>query len=98
MVKRIVWTKRASIKFNKVIQYLETKWGNAVTENFVKQTYSIIDLLAEQPALGTIEIQEKEIRAFLITKHNRIFYRYTSDELVILNFFDTRQHPAKKKY
>jgi plasmid stabilization system protein ParE len=98
MVKRIVWTKRASIKFNRVIQYLETKWGNAVTENFVKQTYSIIDLLAEQPALGTIEIQEKEIRAFLITKHNRIFYRYTSDELVILNFFDTRQHPDKKKY
>lgn len=98
MVKRVVWTKRANAKFNTVIQYLETKWGNSVTENFVKQTYNIIDLLAEQPALGTIEIPEKEIRAFLITKHNRIFYRYTSDELVILNFFDTRQHPAKKKY
>jgi plasmid stabilization system protein ParE len=59
MVKQIVWTKRANAKFNTVIQYLETKWGDAVTENFVKQIYSIINLLADQPALGTIEIPEK---------------------------------------
>lgn len=98
MAREIVWTKRAYTKFNSVIQYLESEWGEAVTRNFVNQTYDIIDLLAEQPEMGYHEIPEKGIKGFLITKHNRLFYRFTSTELVILNFFDTRQHPEKRKY
>ena len=48
--------------------------------------------------MGTIEVEEKGIKGFLITKHNRLFYRNTDKELVILNFFDTRQNPKKKKF
>lgn len=98
MVRKIVWTKRANKKFNSIIRFLEEEWGDQVTGNFVKQTYSLLDILLEQPELGTIEVKDKNIRGFLITKHNRIFYRLANEELVVLNFFDTRQHPTKKKY
>jgi plasmid stabilization system protein ParE len=98
MAKKIIWTKTANHKFNKIIDYLEQEWGPMVTQNFVGKTYDIIDLISEQPDLGTLENQEKEIRGFLLTKHNRLFYRVTDTEIVLLNFFDTRSGPKRKRF
>ena len=73
MAKKIVWTKRANNKFNKIIDFLEKEWGPNVTQHFVRKTYDILDLISDQPDLGTVENQEKKIRGFLLTKHNRLF-------------------------
>jgi plasmid stabilization system protein ParE len=97
MARQIVWTKRATDKFNKIITYLENEWGQLVTKNFVKKTYDIIELISDQPDLGTLENSEKNIRGFLLTKHNRLFYRTTDKEIILLNFFDTRSAPTRKK-
>ncbi|MGF7082356.1 type II toxin-antitoxin system RelE/ParE family toxin [Mucilaginibacter sp. UYCu711] len=75
MVKTIVWNRRASNSFNTVINYLQQEWGDNVTRNFVIRTYEIIELLAINPEMGTVELPEKQIRAFVITKHNTLFYR-----------------------
>lgn len=97
MAKKIVWTNRANNKFNKIINYLEQEWGHDVTQNFVSRTYDIIDLISDQPGLGTAENPEKNIRGFLLTKHNRLFYRVTDNEIIILNFFDSRSGAKRKK-
>ena len=73
MAKKIVWTKRANLKFNGVIDYLEQEWGHGVTESFVKRAFDIIELISDQPELGTLENYEKNIRGFLLTKHTRLF-------------------------
>jgi plasmid stabilization system protein ParE len=75
MVKTIVWNRRASNSFNSVINYLQQEWGDKVTRNFVIRTYEIIELLAINWEMGTVELPEKQIRAFVITKHNTLFYR-----------------------
>ncbi len=98
MARKIIWTKRANAKFNKIIEYLEQEWGLSVTQNFIKKTYDIIELISDQPDLGTIENPKKNIRGFLLTKHNRLFYRVTGDEIVVLNFFDTRSDTKRKRY
>ncbi len=90
MVRKIVWTKRAISKFNNIITYLEEEWGEQVTEIFVRKTYDIIELISDQSDLGTLENIEKNIRGFLLTSHNRLFYRVTDKEIILLNFFDTR--------
>ena len=97
MAKKIVWTKRANSKFNKIIDYLEREWGLKVTQNFVKKTYDIIELISDQSDLGTLENSEKNIRGFLLTKHNRLFYRVTAKEIILLNFFDTRSSSKRKR-
>lgn len=97
MAKTIVWTKRANSKFNSIIQYLESEWSRTAVKSFVQRTYSVIELLAEHPQMGTIENQEKAIRGFLITKHNRLFYRENKNEIILLNFFDSRSKPKSKK-
>jgi plasmid stabilization system protein ParE len=97
MARKIVWTKRANSKFNKIIEYLEREWGLSVTQSFVKKTYDIIELISDQSNLGTIENPEKNIRGFVLTKHNRLFYRVTENEIILLNFFDTRSGPKIKR-
>ncbi|MDB5031145.1 type II toxin-antitoxin system RelE/ParE family toxin [Mucilaginibacter sp.] len=98
MVKTIIWNRRASNSFNFIIKYLQTEWGDKVTQNFVIRTYQIIELLAINPEMGSVEHFEKQIRAFVITKHNTLFYRIEEEKLVLLNFFDNRQHPQNKSH
>jgi len=75
MVKIIVWNRRASDSFNGIITYLQSEWGDKVTRDFIKRTYHILDLLAANPEMSSIEHHEKQIRGFVITKHNTLFYR-----------------------
>jgi len=98
MAKKIVWTKRANKKFNNIIDYLESEWGERVTENFVKRTYDVIDLISDYEEIGMLEHPQKNIRGFLLSKHNRLFYRITEKEIILLNFFDTRSGPKRKKF
>lgn len=98
MAKKIVWSKRAIKSFNSVINYLETEWNDAVTENFVIHTYNAIELLADNHEIGTIEDPGRNIRGFLVTKHNILFYRTTDKKIILLNLHDTRSNPKKSKY
>ena len=98
MALRVKWNKRAIKRFDEILKYIESEFGSRTAKAFVRRSFTIIETLQEYPELGSQEVADKKIRGFLITKHNRVFYRYNDKELVILNFFDTRQHPTKKKF
>jgi hypothetical protein len=55
-----------------------------------------LDIVENFPDLGVVEVPEKQIRGFQLTKQTRIFYRIKKDRIVILTFFDVRQNPKKK--
>ncbi|SFT77284.1 Plasmid stabilization system protein ParE [Algoriphagus locisalis] len=95
MAREIVWTKRASNSFRRITNYLEYEFGEKTTRNFILRTFNVIDLLKANPEMGTIESFELGIFGFLITKHNRLFYRFSQLELILLNFFDTRSQRPK---
>ena len=98
MAKTIIWNRRASNNFNSIIEYLQKEWGDRVTKSFVTRTYQIIEFLALHPEMGFVENTEKQIRGFVITKHNTLYYRIEDQKIVLLNFFDNRQHPNKKTF
>jgi plasmid stabilization system protein ParE len=96
MALRIFWTNRASKNFDIIIEYLEVEWGDQVTKRFIKAVNDFLELLVEFPELGSIENKEKGIRGFTLIKQINIFYRITSDKIIILGLFDNRQNPSKK--
>ena len=98
MAKKVVWTKRASNKFDKVVEYLQTDWNENVVRAFVQRTETILELLSENPELGTVENSEKGVYGFRLTKHNRMFYRIDEERLIVLNIFDNRQSSKRKRY
>lgn len=64
MVRKIIWTKRANLKFNKIIDYLGKEWGENVTESFVRKAYGIIELISEKQRNQNLE-QWKTLRKIL---------------------------------
>ena len=98
MALEIVWSKRADKKFDLILEYLSEEWGTKVTKAFVKKVYDFLDILSEFPEIGTLENKEKAIRGFVIIKQVSIFYTVRNNRIIILNFFDNRQSPSKKRF
>jgi len=97
MALRIVWSKRASQKFDHIVDYLENEWGDKATREFVGKVFDFLDILSDFPEIGSLENKEKNIRGFTITRYVNLYYRVKSDNIVLIIFFDNRQNPDKKK-
>ena len=98
MALEIKWSKKADQKFDKILEYLILNWGENVTKNFVKKVYDFLDILAEYPEIGSVENEKKGIRGFTIVKQVNIFYRIKDQNIILLDFFDNRQDPRKKRF
>ncbi len=48
--------------------------------------------------MGSVSRKNKNIRKFTITKHNKVYYRFKKDEIVILSLFETKTNPRSNKY
>lgn len=93
MALRIVFTKRADKKLDKILHYLQSEWSLKIAGEFVENLYNTLDNIAVFPEIGLTIDDEKLIRAFLITKHTKLYYRIEKGKLIVLNFIDTRKKP-----
>ena len=98
MAFKIKWTTRADVKFDNILQYLTTNYGEQVTKNFINKVYDFLDILSEFPEIGSIENQEKSIRGFTIVKQINIFYMIKGETIILLDFFDNRKNPKSKRF
>ena len=98
MALTIYWSKRADNKFDKIISYIDEEWGEVVARAFVKKVYDFLDILVEFPEIGSIEHAEREIRGFVIVKQLTLFYKIKEEKIILLNFFDNRQNPKRKRF
>ena len=96
MALQVVVSKRAAKNLDKILAYIHSEFGENITIKITKKVFSCIELIAEFPDVGTVEVKENGIRGFLIKRQLKIFYRVKKNRLIIINLFDTRQHPKKK--
>jgi len=97
MALSIIWSKRASLKFDQIISYLIAEWGEKSAKEFIIKVYDFLETLSEFPEIGSLENKEKNIRGFTIVKQVTLFYRIKNDKIFLILFFDNRQNPKKKK-
>ena len=98
MARKIKLTKKADDRFDEIVDYLNKKFGKTTAVRFIERTYSFFDIIIDFPNIGTVEDREKGIYGFVIEKPVTIFYRYTDNEIIILNFFDNRMNPKKRNH
>ena len=98
MALTIYWSKRADSKFDSIIEFIHDEWGEVVTKAFVKKVYDFLDILEEFPEIGTLENKERNIRGFVIVRQLTLFYKIQDNKIILLNFFDNRMNPKRKKY
>lgn len=98
MAYKIIYRKRFQTKLFKLLDYLKQEWGDNVANNFINRLQSRLRTLSQQPYIGTSSTVIKSVRSILITKHNRLFYRFKDDTIEVLNMYDTRINPKKNPY
>ena len=93
MVRKVSLTKKADKRFDEILEYLNKEFGKSSTTKLIERTYSFFDLVIKHPQIGRIEDKTKGIYGFVLEKTVSVFYRFTNEEIVILNFFDNRMNP-----
>lgn len=97
MAKKIVWSSRAIASFDRIIKYLEKEWSKKEIEKLISNTKKVL----RQIESGGVKFRssgKKDIHEVLITRHNLLLYRIKKNQIDLLVFYDTRQHPKKKKF
>ncbi|GAA0878283.1 hypothetical protein GCM10009119_12510 [Algoriphagus jejuensis] len=93
---KIFVSKRADRDFQNILEYLEYRWGAGSVEKFKSLTNDFLDILENFPEIGSMELPEKKIRGFQLTKQTRVFYTIKPKFILILTFYDVRQNPKSK--
>ncbi len=97
MAYKIIWSPKAIITFENVIDYLQNHWTDKQIKYFVERTKKTVYLLSNNPYIFRGSEREN-LHEVIITKHTLLLYQVTFKEKTIelLAFFDTRQNPKKK--
>ncbi len=98
MAHKIRPTKTFLKKVVALNSWLEVEWGIKVARDFQEKLEHTVSIIVEQPAIGSRSKKNETVRKLLVTKHNRLYYRVTNSEVILLTLIDTRQHPNKNKY
>ena len=93
---RLIWTRTARNRLAEILDYIEKEFGKSARQQFRSKTKEFTTLLKEFPEMGSIEIRDKKIRGFQLTRQTRVFYRLKENRITLLTFFDSRQNPRKK--
>jgi len=98
MALQVKWTENALEDYRKVVYYLLEAWSIEIASKFIDLLEERLERLSIFPEIGIQSSKNREIRAIVITKHNKLYYRNTKDYIEVLSIFDTRQNPQKNKY
>jgi plasmid stabilization system protein ParE len=95
MAFEVVFTKKSEHDFDSILQYIHAEFGSIAAIRFKNLTIEFASILETFPELGSLAHTQKNIRAFVIHKRLKVFYRIKGQKIIILRLFDTRQHPDK---
>jgi plasmid stabilization system protein ParE len=98
MVKLIRWSDEANEIFENISSYLQEHHSLKTATKFADAVYAKIDVLILYPDIGRPSSKNSAVRIVLIDKQIIMFYKFDGNELLIVDFFNTRQDPQKRKY
>lgn len=98
MVKRVRWNKRAIVKLDGWVDYLEQEVSFQSASILLKNVRDKIEILKKQPTIGRAVKSMKTVRFVNIDKNRHLFYRVQSTTIFITDLFDVRQNPNKRPY
>ncbi len=98
MVYEVIFSDEIFEKLNAIVYYLENNWSKEVAEAFLKTFYRRIDNLAFNPKAGIQTLNNPNIRKFVITKHNTLYYEIFENRIKLLTIFFNAQNPNKNKF
>lgn len=92
--RKIVWTETAAKQRREILNYWTNRNGSATyTKALIEIAASHLKVIAQSPELFK-EGEMFEIRESAMG-HFSIFYKFTTDRIIVMAFWDNRQDPKK---
>ncbi|QQY81229.1 type II toxin-antitoxin system RelE/ParE family toxin [Tamlana sp. s12] len=95
MSRKVVISKTAEKKLEKLFEYLINEWSLKIKKDLVEKLDSSIEIIKNQPEIFPESKKGNRLRKCVITKQTTLYYRYNSKRINIVTIFDTRQDPIK---
>ena len=97
MAYKIIITEKFENSAAKTSQWIEKEWSLNSSLEFDKKLNDIIHELSLNPNIGRLSAR-KNIRSLRVTKHNRVYYRVSKNQITFLDLFVSKQNPKRNKY
>ncbi|MBA4410068.1 MAG: type II toxin-antitoxin system RelE/ParE family toxin [Bacteroidota bacterium] len=94
-MRKVILSKRASNRLEKLLEYLESEWSYKVKKEFVDKLEKSINLIKKFPEGSQRSEIAKELHQLIVTKQTTLYYRYDSKFIRIVAIFDNRMDPKK---
>lgn len=98
MAYQIIVTEAFEESVTKTTDWLIDKWSMNAALRFEKKLKTAIKKISINPKIGRVSIRQKDIRSFLITGHNRLYYQVFSNKVALLKLIETKQNPERNKF
>lgn len=97
---QIEWSDDVIQRVNEIIAYYESEGFIQAADNFRLALVETINKIVQMPSAGMPSPSIEGVRSWKVDSMRRMFYEYDENGLIlrILDIFDLRQNPAKRKY
>lgn len=92
---KVYFSKRATNKLHKLLDYLESDWSEKVRDDFIQKLDNAIGNIKQFPESFPESKRKQGYRKCILTKQISIYYRIKNKEIEVSTLFDNRQKPNK---
>jgi plasmid stabilization system protein ParE len=96
-MRKIILSKRASNRLEKLLEYLELEWSIKVKKDFIKKLDKSLKQIQKYPDSCQQTDFIKGLHMLVVTKQTSLFYRFDANKITIVTIFDNRMNPKKLK-
>lgn len=93
MSREIRLSKRASLKLDKLLIFLEEEWSLKAKKDFLFKLDASLVNIQKLPASFPESNKIPGLRKCVVTRQTSIFYKYSDSTIYIVSLFDNRQNP-----
>lgn len=97
MNRKIILSKKASHKLEKLLEHLEHEWSIKVKREFIERLDKCLSIISKDPECFEKSHYLKGLHRCVITKQSSIYYKFDSERIFIITIFDNRQNPKRLK-
>lgn len=94
-MRNVVFSKRASVRLEKPLDYLESEWSVRVKKDFINKLDRSISQIKKFPDSCPQSDIKKGLHRLSVTRQTTVYYQYDSKSIRIITIFDNRMNPEK---
>lgn len=96
-MRKVIFSKRAASKLEKLLEYLESEWSVTDKKNFIIKLDKALNQITIFPEITKKSEIQKGLHQLILTRQTTLYYRADSEAIRIITLFDNRMDPKQLK-